>query len=92
MSQIKAGDMVQLVWACCAISREYMGWTGEVKEVRNRVIRCDNCGHRSHGYHARLAINGPDPDLDAGVPPAWLIKIEPPAKEQTETTEEELVV
>ena len=90
MSQIKVGDMVQLVFSCCSAGRSYIGWTGIVKDARDGGQECTNCGYVTHGYHARLGISDNNPAHDAGVPFSWLIKVEPPSKEETETTEEEL--
>ena len=83
---IKPGDMVMLVWACCAKGRRFLGWTGIVEDmyhVAQGVSRCF-CGHGTTGMHAWVDIDG-----RGIVPVSWLKKIEPPSTpESAERTEE----
>ena len=78
MSEIKAGDMVRLVWACCAGGRKYLGWVGTVESV----VQCDQslcfCGYITHGIHAWIDIQG-----RGVVPLSWLMKIDPPAIDES---------
>lgn len=84
MSAIKAGDMVQLVWACCAKGRRHIGWTGIAGAILDYHGSACFCDYRTYGKHAEVDIGGP-----GIVPLSWLIKIDPPAiPEQTEHTEE----
>lgn len=84
---IKAGDMVQLVWGCCAAVRVKIGWTGIVMGIESADMLCPHCGYKVVGEIALLDF---EHRSDCGVPPSWLIKVPPKAKGQTETTEEEL--
>ena len=94
MSQIEKGDMVQLVWGCCAPIREAIGWKGQVFGLRildtGHLATCDNCYFDTFGVHAELDIFPDASGLNDWIPLSWLIKIEPPSMEETETTDEEI--
>jgi hypothetical protein len=71
---ISKGDLVQLVWACCAKGRRHLGWTGVAGDIAEYNGSECWCGHKTYGMHAWINIGG-----DGVVPLSWLIKIEPPA-------------
>jgi hypothetical protein len=58
---IEKGDMVQLVWACCAQGRRHIGWTGTVLDIRlaeypDEYSEFSCCGLVTHGIHARILV------------------------------------
>lgn len=74
MSEIRKGDMVRLVFACCALGRSHIGWTGVVERIANTKNCPCYCGYTTQGPHARVSL------LSGGyVPLSWLIKIDPDA-------------
>lgn len=84
---IKPGDMVMLVWACCAKGRRHLGWTGIVEDmyhIAQGVSRC-YCGHGTSGLHAWVDIGG-----RGIVPVSWLKKIEPPEQPADVKRDEEI--
>lgn len=70
---IKPGDIVQLVWGCCAEMRQNIGRTGTVEHIYHGddgVCGYD-CGYSTKGV--------PIARFDGKACPAsWLIKIDPP--------------
>lgn len=90
MSAMKAGDMVQLIFACCMKGRTLIGWTGVVEEIidpekdaRFQSPSACYCGYVTHGLHAGIDIQG-----YGYVPTSWLIKIEPPRIDTSALTED----
>lgn len=84
-SRIEPGDMVRLVWGCCAEGRRWIGFVSTVRDVLHDVPHyCEYCRYSSVGDLASM-------EDDLHIPLPWLIKIEPPAK-QTDTTDEREVV
>lgn len=76
-SEIKAGDRVMLVFACCADGRRHIGWVGEVEAVANvpdKASRCV-CDYSTGGPHAAVTIVG-----RGWIPFAWLRKLPPDAE------------
>ena len=69
---IKAGDMVRLVWACCAKGRRHLGWVGTVEAVETYPASTCFCGYTTIGVHAWIDIGG-----SGVVPLSWLIRIDP---------------
>jgi hypothetical protein len=71
---LKSGDVVMLIWACCAKGRRHLGWVGTVDGIYNVTEGSSlcYCGDRTHGLHAWVDIGG-----KGIVPVSWLIKIEP---------------
>ena len=86
MSQIKAGDMVRLVWGCCSDCRRHIGWTGTVQEMVVWSMRCGVCGYEHAGVLAVVL----DKYGECALLPEWLIKIPPSAETQTESTDTEV--
>ena len=83
---IKQGDMVMLVWACCAAGRRYLGWIGsveDVEDVEKSGCVCDFC---TSGMHAWVGIWG-----RGVVPLSWLVKIDPPLTSKQQHLIEELM-
>jgi hypothetical protein len=72
MSDIKPGDVVMLVWGCCARARRDIGWTGVVEGIRaTESARCEKCGISSpRGPHVVWSR-----ERDYVVPFSWLIKM-----------------
>lgn len=83
---IKPGDMVMLIWACCALGRSHIGWVGEVEGlVECKSVRC-SCRHVTCGRHAWITIDG-----GRGVVPlSWLRKMPPQGERQDVQREEEI--
>ena len=84
---IKQGDMVMLVWACCASARSYIGWVGEIEAISSSGSICGGCGHTSIAVHATITI-----DHTGTLPLSWFIKIEPPQTTEQQHSIEELTV
>lgn len=84
MSEIKVGDMVRLVWACCGKGRRHIGWVGTVEQISVCEPSLCFCGYKTYGLHACVDIGG-----KGFVPLSWLVKIDPPAEtERVERGEE----
>lgn len=80
------GDMVMLVWACCADGRAHLGWVGTIEGIKPQCVSWCHCGIETDCASALITIDG----AGGAVPLSWLIKIEPPAKTEHETTQEEI--
>jgi hypothetical protein len=80
MMNLKSGDMVMLIWACCAKGRRHLGWVGTVESIAQYDGSSCFCGYKTYGTHAWIDIGG-----RGVVPVSWLIKIKPPTV-ATETT------
>ena len=86
MSDIRAGQMVQLVWACCEKGRRHIGWTGTVESLDYYPESTCYCGYVTRGKHAWVDVDG-----RGVVPVSWLRPVDPPATDESIETPQELI-
>ena len=72
MSDLKRGDIVMLVWACCANGRQHLGWIGEVEDFWNGNGSECFCGYKTNGLHAWINIQ-----IRGVVPVSWISPASP---------------
>ena len=78
---IRVGDLAYVKRTCCsAIYAETGGRIGVIVWTANKTTYCSDCGTRNHGLHASIAFGR------AGVPTAWLKRIDPPPLAEHSTT------
>lgn len=83
---ISAGDVVRVVWGCCADLRREIGFVGTVVDL-SLEGHCAACGYEYGGMVASLVASE---GVRVNYPVPWLIKIDPPAKAETVNQGEEL--
>ena len=76
---IKAGDLVMVVRACCAVtlaqSGGLVGTVNKIEKYPDDSWLCENCGETGHGDMRVIAFRG----RYRSAPTSWLKKIDPPA-------------
>lgn len=74
---MKVGDMVMVVWGCCAFQRQLIGTVSTIETlIYAGAAQCRACGYRSAGVLAHLPIV-PLPG-GGNYPFSWLVKTPPP--------------
>jgi len=88
MSEIKAGDMVRIVWGCCKTARSFIGriYTVDYDVPNPYGSECVRCGIQ---YFGRVVHFAGEPH-GLGIQISSIIKIEPPGESESTETGEEL--
>lgn len=84
MPDVKPGDAVTLVWACCAKGRKHIGWVGPIEAAHEFEPGYQGspcfCGYKTYGTHALVDIGG-----KGWVPFSWLRPYLPPEEAADDT-------
>jgi len=85
--RIVPGDLVRIVFACCATLRQQIGIVATVEAINpEATFYCPECGFASAAPDALLERGG----MTAYCPTSWLIKINPPAQSTEMQREKEM--
>lgn len=80
---LKNGDMIRVVWGCCAAQRRAIGWVGTVTAVLPAPIagQCDYCGYSTSNSALIEFVTAARKGVRCG-PAAWFVKIDPKEEER----------
>jgi len=86
--QIEIGYTVMLIFACCPVGRQHIGWIGAVEDVGEfDAVRCFCCDYVTRGKHALV-----DMGTHGYVPLSWLRRMPPEEETQGVREVEEISV